>query len=98
MNAAQSRGGVAFSFKNELTKIQRALQSAKKDNDFIYHDKVPDVKTLSAIGRAAIAKPTPVPTRFSSNFTGTYVTSLTFFCCCFFFFYSLRVVLVILLF
>ncbi|XP_041371730.1 programmed cell death 6-interacting protein-like isoform X2 [Gigantopelta aegis] len=72
MNAAQSRGGVNFNFKNELAKIQRALQNAKKDNDFIYHDKVPDIKTLPVIGRATIAKPTPVPSTFSSNFTDLF--------------------------
>ena len=31
-------------------------QEVKKDNDFIYHDKIPKLDALPAIGRAALAK------------------------------------------
>ncbi|XP_063423145.1 programmed cell death 6-interacting protein-like isoform X1 [Mytilus trossulus] len=69
MAASSQRGGTTFNFRNEQGKIQRELQSAKKDNDFIYHDKVPDVKTLDPIGKAQIAKPSPLPSReFSDKF------------------------------
>ena len=37
---------------------------AKKDNDFIYHERIPDVKSLTAIGRASVVKPTALPDRF----------------------------------
>lgn len=71
LTAAQTRGGAAFAFKNEQGRIQRELQAARKDNDFIYHDKIPDLKTLPAIGKAAIAKPTAFPTKpMSEKFTG----------------------------
>lgn len=70
MAAAATRGGVSFCFKNEQGKIQRELEAAQKDNDFIYHDKVPDVKTLPALGKLAVAKPLPIPEKFSTNFVG----------------------------
>ena len=31
-------------------RSDRALTEAKKDNDFIYHERIPDIKTLNAIG------------------------------------------------
>ena len=70
MNASQQRGGTTFGFRNEVGRIQRALESAKKDNDFIYHDKIPDLKTLPAIGKAAVAKPAAFSAPMSTKFTG----------------------------
>merc|ERR1719184_173067 len=45
-------------------RATRALTDAKKDNDFIYHERIPDVKVLTAIGRAAVVKPTALPEKF----------------------------------
>jgi len=45
-------------------RVDRALTDAKKDNDFIYHERIPEVKSLTSIGRAAVVKPTPVPEKF----------------------------------
>lgn len=45
-------------------RVERALVDAKKDNDFIYHERIPDVKTLGSIGRAAVVKATAVPEKF----------------------------------
>nr|KAG5695062.1 hypothetical protein BaRGS_032555 [Batillaria attramentaria] len=72
MTASQTRGGATFAFRNEIGKIQRALESAKKDNDFIYHDKIPDLKTLGAIGKAAVAKAAPVAKPMSSKFADLF--------------------------
>jgi programmed cell death 6-interacting protein len=47
-----------------VKRAERALVDAKKDNDFIYHERIPDVKTLPSVGRAAVVKPTAVPERF----------------------------------
>lgn len=46
------------------------LNEAKKDNDFIYHERIPDVKHLEPVTKAAIAKPTPVPAKLSAKFKG----------------------------
>ncbi|XP_025081539.1 programmed cell death 6-interacting protein-like isoform X2 [Pomacea canaliculata] len=72
MNASQQRGGATFAFRNELGKIQRALEAAKKDNDFIYHDKIPDLKSLEPIGKAVVAKPTPLASPLSPKFTDLF--------------------------
>lgn len=50
-------------------KINRAHSEAKKDNDFIYHDQEPRPDALQPIGRAALAKPTPMgDATITSNF------------------------------
>ncbi|KAG7253594.1 hypothetical protein CRUP_013312, partial [Coryphaenoides rupestris] len=53
-------------------KINRALANAKKDNDFIYHDRVPEVKDLDHIGKAALAKPTAITPPLSHKFTDLF--------------------------
>ncbi|XP_065214385.1 programmed cell death 6-interacting protein-like [Planococcus citri] len=59
-------------FQDYLNKAQRALAEAQKDNDFIYHERIPDLKALDPIPRAAIAKPTTMPQRLSANFTDLF--------------------------
>merc|ERR1712106_46604 len=41
-----------------------ALQEAKKDNEFIYFEKIPSVDELSPIEGAAVVKATPLPDMF----------------------------------
>ena len=53
-------------------KIKKKLTSAKKDNDFIYLDKVPSFDSLDTIGRAVLAKPTAVQAPMSSSFTDLF--------------------------
>ena len=66
LKGAESRGTLNFNqiFREHLNKANILLEEAKKDNDFIYHAKVPDYKSLASIGKAALAKPSPVPQRF----------------------------------
>ncbi len=40
------------------------LTEAKKDNDFIYHERIPEVGKLAPVGKAAVVKATEVPDRF----------------------------------
>lgn len=63
--------------KDFSDKINRALTAAKKDNDFIYHDRVPDLKDLDPIGKATLVKPTPVNVPVSQKFTGTLCSTYT---------------------
>lgn len=46
--------------KEFLAKVEKARDRAKKDNDLIYHEIVPDAKTLNSIGVAVVAKKLPV--------------------------------------
>uniref|UniRef100_F7BW97 Programmed cell death 6-interacting protein n=1 Tax=Monodelphis domestica TaxID=13616 RepID=F7BW97_MONDO len=58
--------------KDFADKISRALAAAKKDNDFIYHDRVPDLKDLEPIGKATLVKATPVHGPLSPKFTDLF--------------------------
>ncbi|KAK6490530.1 programmed cell death 6-interacting protein-like isoform X1 [Huso huso] len=58
--------------KDLSDKISRALAAAKKDNDFIYHDRVPDLKDLEAIGKAALVKSTVIKVPISQKFTDLF--------------------------
>ncbi|BFZ06266.1 hypothetical protein BsWGS_09305 [Bradybaena similaris] len=66
--SSQNRGGALFSFRQELSRVERALESAQKDNNFIYHDKIPDQKSLQPIGKAVVAKATPLSQPMSAKF------------------------------
>lgn len=65
-----SRYDEYVSVKELSDKINRALTAAKKDNDFIYHDRVPEVKDLEHIGKAALVKATAITPPLSQKFTG----------------------------
>lgn len=65
-----SRYDEYINVKDLVDKINRALAAAKKDNDFIYHDRVPDLKDLESIGKASLVKATPVVVPLSQKFTG----------------------------
>jgi len=64
--ACQARSGMPGlgGCSDWVKRATRALTDAKKDNDFIYHERIPDVKVLTAIGRAAVVKPTALPDKF----------------------------------
>ena len=70
-SACQTRAGVPGlgGCSDWVKRANRALTDAKKDNDFIYHERIPDVKQLTAVGRAAVVKPTALPDKFLPNDT-----------------------------
>ncbi|CAD91697.1 Apoptosis-linked gene 2-interacting protein X 1 [Caenorhabditis elegans] len=51
--------------------VSKAHAAAKKDNDFIYHEKVSDFRTLPTLPKAVLAKPTPMQTPMTPSFRGT---------------------------
>ena len=65
---AQQRLGKPNYFQDYANKAQRNLTQAKKDNDFIYHEKIPGEKSLHSVGKAMLAKSLPVQERMSQNF------------------------------
>lgn len=75
--AAQSRSGKSL-FSDMLNKAQRNLAEVEKDNDFIYHERVPDYRSLEPIGKAPLAKSLPLAEKMSQNFTGIQARFLTF--------------------
>ena len=42
----------------------------KKDNDMIYHDKIPPHSDLPQVGKAVVAKPLPMAEKMSSSNIG----------------------------
>ncbi|KAK0171286.1 hypothetical protein PV328_009034 [Microctonus aethiopoides] len=54
--AAQQRSNKPALFEDYASKAQRLLAEVKKDNDFIYHERIPDIKSVPAIGKANVAK------------------------------------------
>ncbi|XP_034016964.1 programmed cell death 6-interacting protein isoform X2 [Thalassophryne amazonica] len=67
-----SRYDEYISVKDLSDKINRALTAAKKDNDFIYHDRVPEIKDLEHIGKAALVKATAITPPLSQKFTDLF--------------------------
>ncbi|XP_063809242.1 programmed cell death 6-interacting protein [Pseudophryne corroboree] len=72
VKTVSSRYDEYVSAKDLSDKISRALTAAKKDNDFIYHDRVPDLKDLDPIGKAALVKPTPVTSPLSPKYSDLF--------------------------
>lgn len=65
---AQIKSNRLTFYQDYSSRAMKNLTEAKKDNDFIYHERVPDIQSLPAIDRATIAKLLPLPGKFSSNF------------------------------
>ena len=76
MIAAETRAGNTFVFQSLSQHIRRSLDEANKDNDFIYHAKIPETTSLPGIGKAVVAKIMPFSTPMSSNFSGRAVLFL----------------------
>lgn len=74
--ASQQRSGRPAFFQDFLNKANRNLTEAKKDNDFIYHERIPDVKSLEPVGKVALAKINPVAHPLGQNFKGNLVMYL----------------------
>ncbi|XP_053683784.1 programmed cell death 6-interacting protein [Sabethes cyaneus] len=65
---AQSRSGKLSFLEEYIIKAQRNLTEAKKDNDFIYNEMIPDINTLANPGKAQLAKHIPIANVMSTNF------------------------------
>ena len=68
MKAASTRAGVKFMFRSEQEKMKRELDTVEKENNLIYHDKVPDVSTLSSVSKAVVAKEIPIENPMNKDF------------------------------
>lgn len=65
---AQSRSGKPNFLDEYATRAQRNLTEAKKDNDFIYNEMIPDINSLPGPGKAQLAKYLPIASPMSQNF------------------------------
>lgn len=64
-------------FDDLASKAERNLGEAKKDNDFIYHERIPDIKAVDPIGKAQPAKVLQLSHPMSQNFKGEIYIKLT---------------------
>ncbi|XP_035793216.1 programmed cell death 6-interacting protein-like [Anopheles albimanus] len=69
---AQSRASKPTLFQDYASRAQKALADAKKDNDFIYNEIIPDVSTLPGPGKAPLAKVIPMPANLSEGFSDIF--------------------------
>lgn len=69
---AEQRGGKEMPVRQQFTIIQTGYDKTKKDNEFVYHDRVPDFKQLPVVERAALAKITPIKFPLSEDFRGFF--------------------------
>jgi programmed cell death 6-interacting protein len=81
LKVADSRGGKEMNTKNYAATVQGSLDKAKRENDHVYHARVPDYKQLAQLERAALAKVSPVKCPLSEDFRGTSVSFHTFTSC-----------------
>lgn len=68
LKCAQVRSSRNTLYTSYVSQVEKSLADAIKDNEFIYHDRIPDPKTLAPIQRAALAKYLPLPQMFSTHF------------------------------
>lgn len=70
LKTAEVKGILAPEFKDYMGKMNHNYEETKKDNDFIYHAKIPDSKSLPPIGTAALAKPIMPGEKLNANSQG----------------------------
>ncbi|KAG8311500.1 Rhophilin, Rho GTPase binding protein [Homalodisca vitripennis] len=68
LKTAQLCEGNSNIISNLIDTGHKHLIEAIKDNDFIYHEKIPDYKSLESIGGAVLVKVLPIPPKLSNNF------------------------------
>lgn len=74
LRIADSRGGKELPVKVQMNQVQLAYEKAKKENDYVYHERVPEYNTLTTIERVALAKPTPVKFPLSDDFRDLFAS------------------------
>uniref|UniRef100_A0A915EJP3 BRO1 domain-containing protein n=1 Tax=Ditylenchus dipsaci TaxID=166011 RepID=A0A915EJP3_9BILA len=68
MDQANSYLTVTSHFSAENAAIKKSWEQANKDNDFIYHVRLPEFRSLPSLPRAALAKALPVVVPVSPRF------------------------------
>lgn len=57
-------------FHEYSVKASRVLVEVNKDNEFIYHERIPDPKNLDRVPKAGLSKPLPLQPRLGTKFEG----------------------------
>lgn len=70
--AAQTRSNNPTYLDEYYNRAKRNLEESTKDNEFIYNDVIPDIKTLPAPVKAPLATPITLSTPLSQNFNDIF--------------------------
>lgn len=68
MKTASTRAGVKFMFRVEQDRLKRELETAEKENNLIYHDRVPDAAALPTVPKALVAREIPIENPMNKDF------------------------------
>ncbi|KAI1729533.1 BRO1-like domain-containing protein [Ditylenchus destructor] len=74
LNKAKSAASNSAFYKETVEKVTKALEKAKRENDYIYHAHPPEFSTLPELPKTALVKPTPVQFPMSTGFTDLFET------------------------
>ncbi|KAI1721063.1 BRO1-like domain-containing protein [Ditylenchus destructor] len=74
LNKAKSAASNSAFYKETVEKVTKALEKAKRENDYIYHAHPPEFSTLPELPKTALVKPTPVQFPMSTSFTDLFET------------------------
>lgn len=72
MKNAEAKGILAPDFKDYVAKMNHNYEETKKDNDFIYHARIPDHKSVAPIGKAHLAKSILPGEKMNPNSQGNF--------------------------
>lgn len=61
---AESKSTLSEFLKTYMKKAERRHETAVKENDFIYHARIPEYNSLDGVERFSLVKPTVVPVKF----------------------------------
>ncbi|RNA12130.1 programmed cell death 6-interacting [Brachionus plicatilis] len=74
IKTAEQRGGKEMAVKSHLNTIQVAHEKAKRENEYVYHERVPDYLSLKPLEKAALAKVIAVKFPISDEFRDLFAT------------------------
>lgn len=74
VKTAEQRGGKDLPIRQQAHAIHSAYEKAKKENDYVYHERVPDYSSLKSIEKAALAKVTVIKFPISEDFRDLFAT------------------------
>ncbi|CAF0778295.1 unnamed protein product [Brachionus calyciflorus] len=74
IKTADQRGGKEINLKSHINIIHSSYEKAKKENEYVYHERVPDYASLRPIERAGLAKIIPMKFPISDEFRDLFGT------------------------
>ncbi len=74
LKVADSRAGKDVPVKQSLNLVQNSYEKAKKENEYVYHERVPDYKSLANLERVSLAAAKQIKFPLSEDFRDLFST------------------------